>query len=272
LVVMAKTPPKMVNGKAKNQITAFIVEMDMPGVEIVRRCRFMGLRALYNGVVKFTNVRVPRENILLAEGKGLRVALSTLNTGRLTLPAACVGLAKQCLAISKRWASQRVQWGAPIGKHAVIAEKIARMAANTFAMESMTLYAASLVDRDKKADVRLEAAMCKLWGTEQSWEMVNDTMQIRGGRGYETADSLKARGEEGVPIERFLRDCRINTIFEGSSEIMRLFIAREALDPHLKVAAAALNSQLPMKARAKAAARAAAFYAKWYPRQFLPQF
>jgi hypothetical protein len=267
---MAKTPPKVMNGKPKNQITAFIVEADTPGVEIVRRCHFMGLRALYNGVVRFTNVRVPRENILLAEGKGLKVALSTLNTGRLTLPAACVGLAKQCLRMARDWAGQRVQWGAPIGRHAAIADKIARMVANTFAMESMTLYAASLVDRDKKADIRLEAAMCKLWGTEQAWEIVNDAMQIRGGRGYETADSLKARGEPAIPIERFLRDCRINTIFEGSSEIMRLFIAREALDPHLQVSGAALNSPLPFARRAKAALKAGMFYAGWYPRQFVP--
>jgi hypothetical protein len=213
---------------------------------------------------------VPRENILLAEGKGLRVALTTLNTGRLTLPAACVGLAKRCLEITRRWARERVQWGAPIGKHAAIADKIARMAASTFAMESMTLLAASAVDRDKHADVRLEAAMCKLWGSEQSWEIVNDAMQIRGGRGYETAASLKARGEDPVPLERFLRDSRINTIFEGSSEIMRLFIAREALDPHLKVSAAALNSKSPFSQRARAAMKAAMFYARWYPKQWLP--
>src|SRR5256714_7253911 len=272
IVVMAKTPPKLAHGKPKNQITAFIVEMDMPGVEVVRRCHFMGLRALYNGVVKFTNVRVPRKNILLAEGKGLRVALSTLNTGRLPLPAGCVGLAKRCLEIVKKWANERVQWGAPIGKHAAIADKIARMAANTFAMEAMTLYSASLVDRDKKADIRLEAAMCKLWSSEVAWEIVNDTMQIRGGRGYETADSLKTRGEERVPVERFFRDSRINTIFEGSSEIMRLFIAREALDPHLKIAAPVLNSQLTLAERLKAALKAGLFYATWYPKQFLPRF
>src|SRR5246500_524376 len=270
IVVMAKTPPKMVNGKPKNQITAFVLDMETPGIEVAHRCRFMGLKALYNGVVRFTNVRVPRENILLAEGKGLRVALTTLNTGRLTLPAACVGLAKRCLAVARKWAGERVQWGAPIGKHAAIAEKLARMAGEIFAMESMVLFAASIVDRDKTADVRLEAALCKLWATERTWEIVNDTMQIRGGRGYETAQSLAARGEEPVPVERFLRDCRINLIFEGSSEIMRLFIAREALDPHLKIGAPMVNSQLQVAERVKAVFTSGKFYAGWYPKQWLP--
>ena len=268
IVVMAKTPAPA--GKARGGITAFIVDMDTPGIEVTHRCRFMGLKALYNGVVRFTDVRVPRENILMAEGKGLRVALTTLNTGRLTLPAACTGLAKRCLGVAREWSRDRVQWGAPIAKHAAVADKLARMAAQTFAMESMVLYASSLVDRDKHADVRLEAALCKLWATERMWEIVNETMQIRGGRGYETAQSLAGRGEAPVAVERFLRDCRINTIFEGSSEIMRLFIAREALDPHLKVGAPMLNTQLPMKERAKAAARAGMFYARWYPMQWLP--
>jgi len=169
----------------------------------------------------------------------------------------------------RTWANARVQWGAPIGKHAAIAEKIARIAAEIFAMESMTLYAASLVDRDKHADVRLEAALCKLWATERCWEHVDETMQIRGGRGYETAQSLAARGEPAVPVERLFRDSRINLIFEGSSEIMRLFIAREALDPHLKIGAPMLDTRRSMKDRIDAGKRATWHYARWYPRQWL---
>src|SRR6184192_3129309 len=267
LVVMAKTPPKIVNGKERKQITAFIVDVDSPGLEITYRCHFMGLRALYNGIVKFTNVRVPRENMISKEGQGLKVALTTLNTGRLTIPAACVGLSKRLLEISRKWASERIQWGGPIGRHSAIAGKIAEMAGNTFAMEAMTFLTSGLVDR-KAGDLRIETAMCKMWSTETTWKISDDAMQVRGGRGYETAQSLAGRGEEAIPVERFLRDCRINTIFEGSSEIMRLFVAREALDPHLKVGGAIFNTQLPMSERVKAVFTSGKFYAGWYPRQW----
>ena len=268
LVVMARTPSKMVGGKERKQITAFIVDVDTPGLEIIYRCRFMGLRALYNAVVKFTDVRVPRENIISKEGAGLKVALTTLNTGRLTLPAACVGLSKRLLEISRKWASERIQWGVPIGKHAAIAGKIAEMAGNVFAMEAMTFLTSSLLDR-KAGDLRIETAMCKMWATETTWRIADDAMQVRGGRGYETAQSLAGRGEPPIAVERFLRDCRVNTIFEGSSEIMRLFIAREALDPHLKVGGAIFNTQLPMSERAKAVFSSGKFYAGWYPRQWM---
>ncbi len=271
IVVMARTPDQIdAKGRTRSQITAFIVEMNTPGVDVVTRCHFMGLRALYNGVIRFTNVQVSRDAILGGEGRGLKVALTTLNTGRLTIPAGCVGLMKRCLGYARDWAAERTQWGAPIGKHAAIADKIAKIAANAFATEAMTLFTAALVDRDR-ADIRLEAAMCKMFGSEAAWRAVDETMQIRGGRGYETAQSLKNRGEPVVPIERMMRDARINLIFEGSSEIMRLFLAREALDPHLKVAGGALDSRLPPGKRASAALKAAAFYAHWYPGLLLPR-
>src|SRR5215210_3203312 len=267
LVVMAKTPPKMVNGKERKQISAFIVDVDSPGLEITYRCHFMGLRALYNGIVKFTDVRVPRENLIAKEGQGLKVALTTLNTGRLTIPAACVGLSKRLVEICRKWSAERVQWGAPIGQHSAIAGKVAEMAANTFAMEAITFLTSALVDR-KAGDLRIETAMCKMWSTEATWRIADEAMQVRGGRGYETAQSLEGRGEPGIPVERFLRDCRINMIFEGSSEIMRLFIAREALDPHLKVGGAIFNTTLPMSARIKSMFGSGSFYSRWYPKQY----
>src|SRR6202040_2998295 len=106
--------------------------------------------------------------------------------------------------------------------------------------------------------------------TEMTWKIAAAAMQVRGGRGYETAASLAGRGEPPISVERFLRDCRVNTIFEGSSEIMRLFIARESLDPHLKVGGAIFNTQLPISDRAKAVFTSGKFYAGWYPRQWLP--
>ncbi len=267
LVVMAKTPPKMVKGKEKTQITAFIVEKGMPGFNVIHRCSFMGLHGIQNGLIEFKNVKVPKENIIWGEGLGLKLALVTLNTGRITVPAACTAMGKKSLIFVRDWCNKRVQWGQAIGRHEVVTAKLSLMTANTFAMDSVTRLSSAMVDQ-AKTDVRLEAAMAKLFCTETSWRIADDTVQIRGGRGYETADSLKGRGEEAIPAERVMRDARINMIIEGTSEIMRLFIAREAMDPHLRRILALMSG----KASLKAALETGAYYALWYPRLWFPSF
>ena len=261
LVIMVRTNDP---GSEKPEITAFIVEGDSPGLETVHRCDFMGLKGLRNGLLRFRDVRVPAENILGGRGEGLRLALQTLNVGRLTLPAASAATMKQALAIAVDFGKSRRQWGAPIGHHEAVAAKIARMSADLFAVDSLTWLTSAMGDAATQ-DIRLEAAMAKLFCTEAMWRSVDDAVQVRGGRGYETADSLRGRGEAAVPTERLLRDARINLIIEGTSEIMHLFIAREALDAHLKVAGmSATSTRMDVK-------NAARFYAKWYPLLWLPR-
>jgi len=235
---------------------------------VVHRCRFMGLNAIQNALMSFKDVKVPKENIIWGLGKGLRLALITLNAGRLGLPAGCIGGARKSLQISREWGNERKQWGAPIGYHEASAEKISNMTADLFAMEAITWMSGAWEDF-KSHDIRLEAAMAKVFCSEHSHKIIEDTVQLRGGRGYERASSLQARGEKPIPVEKMLRDSRINMIVEGTSEILRLFIAREALDRHLKIAGDVLNSKLGLGKRVLAAMRAGVYYAGWYPFQWL---
>ncbi len=261
IVVMARNP-------ATKRINCFVVEMDWPGVSVDHRCHFMGLRALANGVISFDNVKVPKENRIGNDGDGLKIALVTLNTGRLSLPAATAGSGKRFVEVVRKWSNARIQWGVPVGKHEAVAHKNAHILASTFAMESIAYVVGELADM-KGVDIRLEAAAAKEWNTVRNWRLSDETLQIRGGRGYETERSLEARGEPGIGIERIVRDNRINLIFEGSSEIMHLFIAREAVDKHLQVSGKLVDPDASIGQRLGALPKIIAFYSWWYPTRWL---
>ena len=262
LVVLAKVPRS--EGR-KGGITAFIVPSETEGVVVEHRIEFMGLHGIENSQTRYTDAYVPAENVIGREGLGLKIALATLNTGRLALPAICAGVGKWATKVAREFASQRVQWGKPIGEHDEVAQRIAFIAATAFGLEAMLDVASRLAD-EKRNDVRIEAALAKLYGSEMGWRVIDELMQVCGGRGYETAASLQARGLRGVPVEQVMRDMRVNRIFEGSTEIMHLIIAREAMDQHLHVAGDLLEPDLPIDRKAKALGRAGAFYATWYPK------
>ena len=261
LVVMARVPK---SDGHRGGISAFVVEADSPGITVERRNQFMGLRGIENGVTRLHQVHVPKENLIGREGDGLKIALTTLNAGRLAIPATCAGAAKWALKIAREWSAERVQWGKPVGRHEAVASKISFLAATTFALESVLELSAQLADEGSH-DIRIEAALAKLWASEMAGVIADELVQIRGGRGYETAASLAARGERAVPAEQLVRDMRINRIFEGSSEIMRLLVAREAVDAHLAAAGELADPDADAKAKAVAAAKASGFYAKWLP-------
>ena len=270
LVVMANIPGKVVNGKERLQITTFIVEKGAPGYEVEHLCDFMGIRGISNGVLTFKDVKVPKGNMIGKPGEGLRIALTTLNTGRLGLPASSTGGAKKVIQELERWINERIQWGVPIGKHQTIARYSANIAADAFAMDSIVWLTTSFADRGN-ADIRLEAATAKLFCTETSFRIVDDFIQVRGGRGYETARSLHGRGDHPVSAERWLRDARIGRIFEGSTQVMYLIMSREAMDTHFRLVMPILQPKPGQKeSKFELIKNAAKYYMKWYPALYFP--
>jgi hypothetical protein len=262
VIVMAVVPESEGH---KGGISAFIVPYDSEGITVRTRNAFMGLRGIENSLTTFENVFVPAGNLVGKEGQGLRIALTTLNTGRLSLPAICASMTKHALKIAREFAAERRQWGQPIGKHDPVAQMLAFIAGSAFGIEALVDVSSRLAD-DKRNDIRIEAALAKLYASELGWQVIDAMIQVRGGRGYETAESLRARGEKPVPAEQMLRDMRINRIFEGSTEIMHLLIAREAVDQHLAVAGDILDPKTAVADKAKGALKAGGFYATWFPK------
>lgn len=234
LVVIARIvdrPEELQDPQAQKRYGAFIVETQWPGCSVTR-LRFEGVRGIYNGIPTFDNVYVPIENRLGNEEDGLRIALATLTVGRLTLPAASSGGLKQCLSVMRWWGRTRIQWNKPIGEHTLVGEKLCRAAAYILALDAVMAFCGAWAD--KNGDLRLESAAAKIIGSEWYWEVVNDLFQVRGGRGFMTVESQRKSGELGIPAMRMLRDARINLVWEGTSEILRIWMAREALAPYIE--------------------------------------
>ena len=263
-VIMAATPPIVKKGREIKQITAFIVERDTPGIEVMHRSRFMGLRALENGLIRFTDVKVPSENIICGEGKGLRLALTTLNDGRLGIPAITAGAVGELSGHLASWGKTRHQWGRNIGEHEAGCDKLARLGGGQYALQALSDFCAATSDRGD-TDIRMEAAAAKMYNSEVGWDLMDTGLQFKGGRGYETGASLQDRGEPSLSIERAFRDSRINRIVEGTTDVMHLFLARESLDKHLKMALPLLSPKASLGAKAKALVTCGLFYARWYP-------
>ena len=201
-------------GKTREAVTALICTPDMPGVEIHQKNRSKcGIRGTWQARIRFTNVRIPRENLLHKEGKGLQVALSCLNYGRCTLSAGMLGAARTCMDASVKWAQTRYQFKRPLADFELVRQKIARMSAYTYAIESALYFTTGILDRHD-GDIMVETAVCKVFSSEMGWRVINDAMQIMGGEGY------MAENE----IERAFRDARIYLIVEGANEVMQSFI------------------------------------------------
>lgn len=272
VVVMAVSGTKTTrSGREVSEISAFIVEMDSPGIELLHRCEFLGINAIENGLIRFNNVKVPAENLVGGRGKGLALALNTLNDGRLSIPAISADGAKEMLKFSKQWAKTRSQWGRQIGKHEPGAQKLSFIASQAYAMSALNDYCGALSDSQDK-DIRIEAAAAKYWNTEALWELTDVALQLRGGRGYEKASSLAKRGENEFPFERALRDSRINRIVEGTTDVMYLFVARECLDFHLSNAAPLFSSKTSIGEKLGTVVKCAGVYTPWFASIATPSF
>ena len=202
----------------EGKITAFIVTSDMVGVSSGPHEDKMGIRGSNTCTVAFENVKVPFENVLGEVGKGFKIAVKILNNGRTGLGGGSIGGMKKCIELSTKQAKQRSQFGQPISDYGLIKEKVGRMVVDCYATESLVNMVSGLIDQGYE-DYAVEAAISKVFATEALWRVADEALQIAGGNGF----------MREFPYERMVRDCRINRIFEGTNDILRLFIALTGL-------------------------------------------
>jgi alkylation response protein AidB-like acyl-CoA dehydrogenase len=201
-------------GENVSRMTAFLIRPDMPGFRVVDTVRKLGIRGSTQAELSFEGLQVPADHLLGSVGRGFNVAVHVLNAGRLTLAAGCTGGTKRTLQAMTSYAEERIQFGHPLADFEITQRKLSRMASEIYASDAMLGVLASLVDRGD-VDFSLEAACAKVFASEMVWRAADDMVQLAGGRGY----------VKPYPYERMLRDSRINRIFEGANEVLRLFIA-----------------------------------------------
>ncbi len=251
--------------------TAFILDMTTPGVEVRQRCQFAGCRGIENAHIVLRNAHIPRENVIGDIGKGLRYALTILNVGRaISIPAICLGMAKQAWQPTLDRTNTRVTFKRPLSERQTQAMRVGRMAANLFAMEALASLVWRMADQ-KTYDIRIEAAIAKIFCSEQTIHFLKDAQTIFGGMGYETADSKRLRGEPAFIMEQLVRDAEMYRIGEGATDVLRPFVAREGLNPHLERGRTYFEEERKAGRRAIEFLKLIRYYVPWYLRQWKRQ-
>jgi len=244
--------------------TAFILDMEAPGVRVRQRCQFEGCRGIENAHMTFTEVRIPAGNVIGEVGRGLKYALTILNVGRaISIPAICLGMAKQAWQPTLDQANTRQTFQKPLSERQTQRMRLGRMAVNLFTMEALASSVWRLADQHSY-DVRIEAAIAKIFCSEKTIQFLRDAQIIFGGMGYETADSKRVRGEPAFGIEQLVRDAEMYRIGEGATDILRPFVAREGLSPHLDRAQRYMNEEANGSERFFDLLKLIRFYVPWY--------
>jgi alkylation response protein AidB-like acyl-CoA dehydrogenase len=248
--------------------SAFILDMTAPGVVVRQRCQFEGCRGIENAHMVLKNVRLSPDHVIGRIGQGLKYALTILNVGRgISVPAICLGMAKQAWQPTLDRVRSRSTFNKPLAERQTQQMRIGHMAANLFAMESLAQLVWHLADHTGY-DIRIEAALTKMFCSEETIRFLKDAQIIFGGMGYETAESKRVRGEPAFGIEQLVRDAEMYRIGEGATDILRPFVAREALGSHLDRARQWIDGRGTGFDRLKESVRLLQFYLPWYGKQW----